>query len=90
MGLLLLPDEPANRLDAFVAGNTDQVEPKRLLVPLPALPGAAATSAPHLIHIDKQQRLWLAGPEGVVVLTAKEFARLVRAQTSTPAGVARQ
>lgn len=55
--------------------------------PLPTLPG---TGNPTLLAVDKQQRLWLAGPEGVVVLTAKEFARLVRAQTSTPAGVARQ
>ena len=85
-GLLLLPDAAASPLPGFVAA-TDKIEPQRLLQPLPTLPG---TGNPTLLAVDKQQRLWLAGPEGVVVLTAKEFARLVRAQTNTPAGVARQ
>ena len=88
MGLLLLPDEPANRLDAFAAGNTDKVEPKRLLVPLPALPGAAANTAPHLIQIDEQQRVWLVSEGNVTVLTAKEFHQFAhpKAGSKKPVG----
>ncbi len=85
-GLLLLPDAPATPLPGFTAA-TDKIEQQRLLLPLPAWPG---TGNPTLLAVDKQQRLWLAGPEGVMVLTAKEFARLVRVRTSTSAGVARQ
>ena len=68
-GLLLLPDAPATPLPGFAAA-TDKVEPQRLLQPLPALPGVGN---PTLLAMDRQQRLWLAGPEGVVVLSAKEF-----------------
>ena len=82
MGLLLLPDEPANRPNGFAAGSTDRVEPKRLLVPLPAPPGTAATTAPHLIQIDEQQRVWLVSEGNVTVLTAKEFHRFAQASTT--------
>jgi len=76
MGLLLLPNEPAERLASF-APAPDKVVPKQLLVPLPAPPGA--TSPPVLLQVDKQHRLWLAGADGITVLTAKEFARFVQA-----------
>ena len=79
MGLLLLPNEPATRLASF-APATDKVEPKRLLVPLPQLPGAGN---PILLQLDKQQRLWLASTEGVTVLTTKEFCRFAQAQSGT-------
>jgi ligand-binding sensor domain-containing protein len=79
MGLLLLPNEPATHLASF-APATDKVEPKRLLVPLPQLPG---TGNPILLQLDKQQRLWLASTEGVTVLTSKEFSRFVQAQLGT-------
>ena len=85
LGLLLLPDGPAN---SFAAGNTDKVEPKRLLVPLPALPGAAANTAPHLIQIDEQQRVWLVSEGNVTVLTAKEFHQFAhpKAGSKKPVG----
>ena len=70
-GLLLLPNEPTGF--ASFAPATDKVEPKRLLRPV-ALP--AGTGNPVLLEVDKQQRLWLAGAEGITVLTAKEFRRL--------------
>ena len=76
MGLLLLPNEPT-RLASF-APATDKVAPRRLLVPLPPLPGAGT---PVLLEVDKGQRLWLVGDEGIRVLTAKEFRRLVQAAT---------
>ncbi len=79
MGLLLLPNEPASHLTSF-APAADKVEQKRLLVPLPALPGAGN---PLLIQIDKEQRMWLASEEGVTVLTAKEFHRFVRAASAS-------
>ena len=84
MGLLLLPNEAANHLDSF-APATDRIAPKQLLVPLPALPGTATT--PVLLQADQQQRLWLASADGVTVLTAKEFARFVRA-SKAPQGLA--
>ena len=80
-GLLLLPNEPTNF--ASFAPATDKVEPKRLLRPV-ALP--AGTGNPVLLEVDKQQRLWLAGEEGVTVLTAKEFQRL--AQGTAPKALA--
>ena len=79
MGLLLLPNEPATRLASF-APATDKVEPKRLLVPLPQLPG---TGNPILLQLDKQQRLWLASTDGVTVLTSKGFCRFAQAQSGT-------
>ena len=80
-GLLLLPNEPTNF--ASFAPATDKVEPKHLLRPV-ALP--AGTGNPILLEVDKQQRLWLAGEEGVTVLTAKEFQRL--AQGTAPKALA--
>ncbi|WP_310393026.1 two-component regulator propeller domain-containing protein [Hymenobacter sp.] len=79
MGLLLLPNEPANRLDSF-APSADKVEQKQLLVPLPALPGTAAKTPPVLIQVDPQQRLWLVSAGEVAVLTAKEFHKFVHAK----------
>ena len=79
MGLLLLPDAPATPLLGFAA-STDRIGPQRLLRPLPALPGAGN---PTLLHVDAQQRLWLAGPESVVVLTGKEFRRWVQAKKTS-------
>ena len=79
-GLLLLPNEPAG-LPSFAPASTDKVEPKKLLVPLPNLPGVGN---PTLLEFDKQQRVWLAGELGVAVLTAKEFRRFVREQTASP------
>ena len=73
-GLLLLPNEPADKLASFVPA-TDKVEPKRLLRPL-TLP--LGTGNPVLLEVDRQQRLWLASEAGVTVLTAKEFHRLVQ------------
>ena len=78
MGLLLLPDAPATPLPGFAAA-TDKIEPQRLLRPLPALPGAGN---PTLLHVDAQQRLWLAGSEGVVVITTKEFRRFAQASAA--------
>ena len=77
-GLLLLPNEPADKLAGF-APATDKVEPKRLLRPL-ALP--PSTGNPVLLEVDRQQRLWLASEAGVTVLTAKEFHRLAQASTA--------
>ena len=76
-GLLLLPNEPVNL--ASFAPATDKVEPKRLLIPLPQLPG---TGNPVLLQVDQQRRLWLASEEGVTVLTAKAFQRLVQANNA--------
>ncbi|MDB5269592.1 MAG: hypothetical protein JWP58_2632 [Hymenobacter sp.] len=84
MGLLLLPNEPASL--ASFAPSTDKVEPKRLLVPLPALPGAGN---PVLIEVDKQQRLWLVSTEGVTVLTAKEFHRFAQAHPTAKGAAAK-
>ena len=72
LGLLLLPNEPANHLTSF-APATDKIEPKRLLRPLPLLPGAGN---PVLLEMDKQRRLWLVSAETITVLTRKEFQRL--------------
>ena len=83
MGLLLLPNEPASL--ASFAPSTDKVGPKRLLVPLPTLPGAGN---PVLMEVDKQQRLWLVSTEGVTVLTAKEFRRFAQANNMTRKTVA--
>jgi len=77
MGLLLLPAGPAHRLDEF-APAPDQIEEKHLLVPLPALPGAAPTQAPHLLLVDPQRRVWLASAGGVTVLTTKQLAAFIR------------
>ncbi|MGY3088436.1 ligand-binding sensor domain-containing protein [Hymenobacter sp. UYAg731] len=74
-GLLLLPNEPGGFASFTPA--TDKIEPKRLLRPLPPLPGAGK---PILLEVDQQQRLWLASEEGVTVLTAKEFRRFAQAQ----------
>ena len=80
-GLLLLPNEPARKLASF-APATDQVEPKRLLVPL-SLPTGVGN--PVLLTVDKQQRLWLASEAGVSVLTLREFHRLVQASSTRKA-----
>lgn len=77
MGLLLLPNEPASL--ASFAPSTDKVEPKRLLVSLPPLPGAGN---PVLMQVDKQQRLWLVSESGITVLTSKQFHRFVQAQAA--------
>ena len=74
-GLLLLPNEPSGFASFTPA--TDKIEPKRMLRPLPMLPG---TGKPILLEVDKQQRLWLVGAEGVTVLTAKEFRRFAQPQ----------
>ena len=84
MGLLLLPDAPATPLPGFAAA-TDRIEPQRLLRPLPTLPGVGN---PTLLAVDEQQRLWLAGPEGVAMLTGKEVRRWVQASTSPLPGTA--
>ena len=75
-GLLLLPNEPVG-FASFVPA-TDKVEPKRLLLPLAPPTGSGN---PVLLEVDKQQRLWLASEDGVTVLTAREFHRLVQAST---------
>ena len=82
-GLLLLPNEPADKLAGFFAPATDKVESKRLLRPLALPPG---TGNPVLLEVDRQQRLWLASESGVTVLTTKEFHRLARnaASNATP------
>ena len=77
MGLLLLPNEPAAQLTSF-SPSTDKIEPKRLLLPLPKLPGAGT---PVLIETDPKNRIWLVSKEAVTVLTAKQFHQFV--QTST-------
>ena len=90
MGLLLLPNEPANHLDSF-SPSTDKIEQKRLLVPLPALPGTATALPPSLIEIDKQQRVWLVSEGAVTVLTAKQFHHFIHTQTAakpSPKGLA--
>ena len=74
-GLLLLPNEPSGFASFTPA--TDKIEPKRMLRPLPMLPG---TGKPVLLEVDKQQRLWLVGAEGVTVLTVKEFQRFAQPQ----------
>ncbi|MBD2769243.1 hypothetical protein IC235_15230 [Hymenobacter sp. BT664] len=76
MGLLLLPQEPANHLPSFTP-STDKIEQKQLLVPLPAPAGAGN---PFLLEVDKQQRLWLVSEGKVTVLTAKEFHQLVHSR----------
>ncbi|AWM31892.1 hypothetical protein [Hymenobacter nivis] len=82
MGLLLLPAAPAG---ALAAPATDEVAPQRLLVPLPALPGATTSAPPLLVQVDAQQRVWLAGADEVTVLTAKEFRKFAqRAPAATP------
>jgi hypothetical protein len=83
-GLLLLPNEPTDRLRSLAPTTDDKVVPKQFLMPL-APP--AGTGNPVLLEVDKQQRVWLAGPEGVTVLTAKEFQRLAQANR-TAAGAA--
>ncbi|MFD1467454.1 hypothetical protein ACFQ48_04390 [Hymenobacter caeli] len=82
MGLLLLPNEPADRLTSFDAPATDKVAPARLLRPVPAPAGAAN---PVLLQVDDHQRLWLVSEAEVVVLTTKEFHRLA-AGLAKPAG----
>jgi ligand-binding sensor domain-containing protein len=76
MGLLLLPTEPAA---SFAPASTDQVETKQLLRPVP---NPAGTTAPTLLHLDAQQRLWLVSPDAVTVLTAKEFHQLAHSPTT--------
>ena len=78
MGLLLLPNVPTTHLDSF-APSTDKVEPKRLLVPLPQLPGA---SNPVLLEVDKQQRLWLASEDGLTILTPKELHHFLQTRNA--------
>ena len=59
-------------------------------MPLPTLPGAAANTAPHLIQIDEQQRVWLVSEGNVTVLTAREFHQFAQAGTTrTAAGAAK-
>jgi hypothetical protein len=79
-GLLLLPSEPAGF--ASFTPSTDKVEPKRLLVPLPPLPG---TGNPILLQVDQQRRLWLVSHAGVTVLTNTELRRLIANQSTSKA-----
>ena len=85
-GLLLLPNEPANKLAGF-APATDKMEPKRLLRPLALPPG---TGNPVLLAVDRQQRLWLVSEVGVTVLTTKEFHRLAQAATAASGATAQR
>ena len=73
MGLLLLPDQGAGAFERFEP-TSDKVEDKALLVAL-----AAPAAAPALAQVDVRQRVWLAAPDAVTVLTAKEFRQYVRA-----------
>ncbi|WP_204376093.1 hypothetical protein, partial [Hymenobacter coccineus] len=77
MGLLLLPAAPAGPL-ASPTPTTDEVEPQRLLVPLPALPGATTSAPPVLVQVDAQQRVWLASADEVTVLTIKKFRKFAQ------------
>ena len=81
MGLLLLPNEPADRLASF-APAADKVETKRLLIALPALPGSTSKAAPSLIQVDARQRVWLVSAGEVTVLTAKEFQKFAQASAA--------
>ena len=85
-GLLLLPDAAATPLPGFATA-TDKIEPQRLLRPLPPLPG---TGNPTLLAVDQQQRLWLVGPEGVVVLTAREFRQFAQAKNAAAGASAKR
>ncbi|GAB3574850.1 hypothetical protein [Hymenobacter daeguensis] len=86
-GLLLLPNEPAGHLNSFAPATDDKVEPKRLLVSLPPLPGAGN---PVLLQVDKQQRLWLVGESGVAVLTTRQLHQLISAHSTPKAGAVAQ
>jgi ligand-binding sensor domain-containing protein len=78
-GLLLLPNESAG-FASFAPTTDDKVVPKQLLMPLTLPPG---TGNPVLLEVDKQQRLWLAGTEGVTVLNSNELHHFI--QTNNPA-----
>ena len=84
MGLLLLPDQGAGSFARF-APTSDKVEDKALLVAL-----AAPPAAPALAQVDARQRVWLAAPDAVTVLTAREFRQYVRAARTRPPGAAAQ
>ncbi|GAC1369564.1 MAG: hypothetical protein NVSMB30_07510 [Hymenobacter sp.] len=77
MGLLLLPTSPVHRFDEL-APTGDKIEEKHLLVPLPALPGAAPAQVPRLLLVDPQRRVWLASAGGVTVRTTKQLAAFIR------------
>ena len=81
MGLLLLPDQGAGSFERFEP-TSDKVEDKPLLVAL-AAPAAAA-----LVQVDARQRVWLAAPDAVTVLTAKEFRQYARAARGQQPGAA--
>lgn len=87
MGLLLLPAAPAGA-PAAPAPATDKVEPQRLLVPLPALPGATSAAPPALVQVDAQQRVWLASADEVTVLTAKQFRQFAQRAPAAAPGLA--
>ncbi|AMJ65695.1 hypothetical protein [Hymenobacter sp. PAMC 26628] len=86
MGLLLLPAAAPGPLAAAPA--TDEVAPQRLLVPLPALPGATTSAPPVLVQVDAQQRVWLASADEVTVLTAKQFRKFAQRAPAAAAGLA--
>ena len=85
MGLLLLPTATTAPLTAPA---TDEVAPQRLLVPLPALPGATNAAAPVLVQVDAQQRVWLANADEITVLTAKEFRKFAQRAPAATKGLA--
>lgn len=85
-GLLLLPNGPTTLLTG-PAPATDKIEPRRLLVPLPPLPGAGN---PVLLAVDKRQRLWLADPNGVSVLSPKQFYRFVQSSRAAAGASAKR
>lgn len=86
MGLLLLPDEPADHLPSFEAAASDVVAQKQLLRPVALGPG---TANPVLLQVDEQQRLWLVSEAEVVVLTAKEFHQLAAGPAKPASGTAK-
>ncbi|MGI4886191.1 MAG: hypothetical protein ACRYFR_14645 [Janthinobacterium lividum] len=85
MGLLLLPAAPVG---PPAAPTTDKVEPQRLLVPLPALPGATSAAPPVLVQVDAQQRVWLASADEVTVLTIKQFRKFAQRTPAAAPGLA--
>ena len=87
MGLLLLPTAPAG---ALTGPTTDEIAPQRLLVLLPALPGATSAAAPVLVQVDAQQRVWLASADEITVLTTKQFRKFAQRTPAATAGLASQ
>ena len=78
MGPLLLPAAPAGQFAAFELATTDQVAPRRALLPL-GLPGGR----PRLIQPDARGRVWVVSAGEVQVWSGKAFRRLATATRGT-------